>query len=196
MVDEYVEFVSSASESISVPVMDKRPSDIFTLSDDSLNDALDELLFDLDGILSDVTAYCQRTDTKENVTGTLGALSSSAIKPRPEQVSESISLIQQETGVITLCAKEIHDELNQGLLNGDFESAANSIAREKALVSVIESVITDSRVPNDGLQTIKECIERDVTTYTGLLSTVPGGITKYEQSAQSYVTDLLKTKRS
>jgi hypothetical protein len=196
LVDEYVEFVSSTSESISNPDIDKKPMDSFSLSDESLDDALNELLFDLDEIFSEVTAYSQRTGTMENVKGTLGALSSPTIMQDKGQVSESISLKKQETGVITQCAETIHNELNQGLLNGNLESAANSIAREKALMSVIESVVMDTGVPNDGLQTIKECIERDVTTYSGLLKSVPGGISKYEQSAQSYVTDMLKTKRS
>lgn len=188
LVDDYVEFVEPNSQSISGSEGSRTSSnDGFSLSDDSLKEALDELLSDLGEILIDVQTSDQTAFEQAAPMGQLEALSSpNGVERVTNKINPSL------VAAVIECGKMIHEELNKGLLGGDLESAANSIARELVLKSVIDDNLTESMLGESEMHSIKECIERDVSTYKTLCESVSGGISKYEMSAKSFVHDKLK----
>jgi hypothetical protein len=97
----------------------------------------------------------------------------------------------QETYLVQ-CGNEFHNALNRDLLDGDLESAANSIAREMAFVPNVLANFANGTQPEGALAVTLESMRRDIATYQGLLNQIPGGISKYESSAKSYVAEKLR----
>ena len=189
LVDDYVQFVEEPNPySVNATDENRRSNEPFRLSDDDLSAALNELLLDLGDVLIDAQATANSADSSAVEIGAMEALSSL----RVEQVTNAVD--QSLVTAIVECGTAIHEELNKGLLGNDLESAANGIAREMALSSLISESYSEAIRNADEVRSVKECIERDVSTYMALCeASVPGGISKYEQSARSYVNDLLKT---
>jgi hypothetical protein len=190
----YIVSLGDISEKISGSITESASVNSFTLPNEELDATLNELLFNLDDISRDVTALCQQNGYDEIVQGTPSATSSPALLQGIERAPEGISK-EQETEIIN-CANDIHGELNQGLLSGDMESVANNLARELALIPVVESALTDSASQGNDLNDMLQRMKRDVSTYRGLTESVSGGISKYEQTAKSYVMGKLNTNRA
>mgnify|MGYP003571249328 CR=1 FL=1 len=205
--DEYVNFVRNShswdAEDLAEPFntvekMYKKVHKDFHLDDGAMNVALDELISGLDDITSEIGKFYigERADWDEDYVGISEALSSSLMESS-EQATESQYQQNVNSRLCSLVVESgasIHSELNHSLLDGDLENAANSIAREMALESFMQNITVKDKATMAELQSIKESIERDVSTYTGMLNhSVPGGISKYEESATSYIDDVMKT---
>ena len=206
--DEYVNFVRNShswdAEDLTEPSNGlgdkcKEFHKEFQLDDGILDDKLNEILSSLDDITSEIDKLYIGESAEdwddEYDAGMMEALSS-LNKKGVEQATENKN--QQDNSRICSLVIEngasIHSELNQSLLDGNLESAANSIAREMALESVIQDLTVKDKATMAELQSIKESIERDVSTYTDMLNhSVSGGISKYEESATSYIGDIMKT---
>lgn len=87
-------------------------------------------------------------------------------------------------------AIDIHNELNQSLLEGDLNRAAESIALECAL---LENLDHNAMVSPEILNKVTEFVtlRRDISTYLGMLESVFEGNTEYLESARSKIKRLL-----
>lgn len=165
------------------------PDDWEMFSVDDVNAALDNLQSEVEDILDDLKQICDDDGVLESLGVSDVALSSP--KSRVEQAASG----KRSTPIASLleCGELLHKELNQHLLDGNLESAANSVAREIALETLMaEQILYVEPTGANRLLPIRECLKRDVTTYRELLATVPGGVEKYKESAQSYVADFIR----
>lgn len=87
-------------------------------------------------------------------------------------------------------ARDIHNELNQSLLEGDLNRVAESIALECAL---LENLDHNAMVSSEILNKVTEFVtlRRDISTYLGMIETVFEGNTEYLESARSKIKRLL-----
>ena len=99
-------------------------------------------------------------------------------------------------GVAVECGVSLHNELNQSLMGGNFENAANALAKEIAfeqeMLTVKEIWGRPAEATTETVQSVVERVQLDISTYSALLEKVPGGIAKYQQSASDYVAEMLR----
>ena len=201
--DEYVDFVRNSHSwdaeglTYGFHTGKKTAEQEFHFDDMLMNMQLDGILSEFEDISNELAKYqlSESAEWEEDFVDTLEALSSplkgseQAIEELYQRMPDSrISALVVENG------KSIHSELNQCLLDGNLEGAANSVAREMALEAVMDGIVVKDKATMAELQSVKESIRRDVSTYTNMLNhSVSGGISKYEESASSYIADVMKT---
>lgn len=192
VIEEYVSSITSAavaSEEASATDSD--------FSEQEMNAAMDGLLSGVDNVRKAVMETMSCEGTAINVIGEASSDAlSSLVQPSVEQASEENVLSDDEAKAMAECGCELHKELNQALMDGNFENAANAIAKEIAFeqeMLKLKMVWRPAGVFTEVIQPIMESVQLDVSTYSALLNRVPGGIAKYTQSASEYVTELLRT---
>lgn len=115
----------------------------------------------------------------------VSVLESATVSSRQVEPVESKTQVKQTyAGVVEEVAKKFHSDLNQSLLEGNFESAANQIALEVALLEQLD----DNQV--DGSYTL-ESVKRDIATYKHSVDISSNGISSYMDSARTEVINLL-----
>lgn len=188
VINNYVSFVTSATA-----ITEESAQNDDLSASEALNAAMEGLLSGVEDIRSAVAAYAsgESVNVADGVVlesrGVLSSLTQSSVEQTP-------SGNDMRNGVVSVaveCGKSLHNELNQALMDGDLENAANAIAREIAFEQGIVR-LPYSRELMEAMRPIVESVQMDISTYSALMNKVPGGIAKYQQSAAEYVEGKLR----
>lgn len=168
-------------------------------SDDSFIIPIGELREDFQNILSELNDLHNEFG---NTTKTMDKLIQSDIAATESLLEDiKVDIFSNGSGIksrdytsIIEVASTIHNELNQSLVNGDFENAASNLAKEIVIEMTITEALTHDKSITETLQPVKNRITQDVLTYRRLLeSQVSGGIDKFRDSAKSFIEEKLKS---
>lgn len=190
-IDEYVSFVAFAAAA-----EETASATDGGFSEQELTAAMDELLSGVEEVRMAVmdSVSCGTGVADSAAKGMLGVLSSldyPSVEQTPRGKGSSGMI-----GVAVECGVSLHNELNQSLMDGNFENAANALAKEIAfeqeMLTVKEIWGRPAEVTTETVQSVVERVQLDISTYWALLEKVPGGIAKYQQSASDYVAEMLR----
>lgn len=104
----------------------------------------------------------------------------SGVSSREETMARTFVKIISETSA------QFHSDLNQSLLERNFECAANQIALEVALLEYIDN----QSMCSPEVQKVTNSLKRDIMTYKDRVNSSSTGIDTYQDSARSYITSL------
>ena len=159
----------------------------FCEDDDIISDietALNDILSSIEEIEETMEYYGIRNDDSKEVDLQVSLESTGISSQEVEHSGSKIRDIKETyLGKVEEVATKFHSDLNQSLLEGNFENAAKQIAFEIALLEQTN----DNHMSSVPLATV----ERDITTYNEMINKSSSGISSYLESARSEVIKTL-----